>query len=471
EKKTKEECSIKRKMLNRLLNYVHYRLIGRLPYPVMQRDLAIPPIDISKVDKSTKKSPNSFPSEDDYLRVKLLLKTPMELHDIKRKAVLRRYENLTDFLHDVQTVMHNAAVYHGVNSIFADAARAMIRDCAYDINEIRQCRFCYQVSNEMKTKDWFCEPCYPKHDLVFAKQKGYSFWPAKVIKKIQNSYDVRFFGGQHERATIDHSNIRPIDADLPSLKIKKTALWTKAYQELKLHQEMLVKAPTEPTEPDGDDEPIPSDEEEEELKNLDLSPPLPSLSLTINNKTPSKKPKAPKKEKISSSPAPTPSPVMSVRKVPPKKIKRESIAEYIVELDDEVKVPKKKKKVVPVSDSRAGSEDLVTSTSQELAKTRRDSTNDKTQSELKEEIARLKSRYENEIKDLIERHKIEITETKKRQWCYNCEAEAIYHCCWNTAYCSIECQQVHWQKEHKRSCRRKTRANQQSESSQPNETT
>jgi hypothetical protein len=39
--------------------------------------------------------------------------------------------------------------------------------------------------------------------------------------------------------------------------------------------------------------------------------------------------------------------------------------------------------------------------------------------------------------------------------CYNCESEAIYHCCWNTAYCSIECQQLHWQKEHKRVCRRK----------------
>lgn len=26
--------------------------------------------------------------------------------------------------------------------------------------------------------------------------------------------------------------------------------------------------------------------------------------------------------------------------------------------------------------------------------------------------------------------------------CWQCEAEAIYHCCWNTAYCSVECQQV-----------------------------
>ncbi len=39
--------------------------------------------------------------------------------------------------------------------------------------------------------------------------------------------------------------------------------------------------------------------------------------------------------------------------------------------------------------------------------------------------------------------------------CYNCEEEAMYHCCWNTSYCSIKCQQEHWHKEHKRMCRRK----------------
>lgn len=39
--------------------------------------------------------------------------------------------------------------------------------------------------------------------------------------------------------------------------------------------------------------------------------------------------------------------------------------------------------------------------------------------------------------------------------CYNCEEEAMYHCCWNTSYCSIKCQQEHWHADHKRTCRRK----------------
>jgi len=39
----------------------------------------------------------------------------------------------------------------------------------------------------------------PPHDLVYAKQKGFSYWPAKVIKVTPEGYDVRFFGGLHQR--------------------------------------------------------------------------------------------------------------------------------------------------------------------------------------------------------------------------------------------------------------------------------
>jgi len=56
----------------------------------------------------------------------------------------------------------------------------MLRDCIYDLQEIRQCRDCYRVSNEKTDKHWFCQPCRPPHQLVYAKQKGFPYWPAKV---------------------------------------------------------------------------------------------------------------------------------------------------------------------------------------------------------------------------------------------------------------------------------------------------
>ncbi|GFT07277.1 zinc finger MYND domain-containing protein 11 [Nephila pilipes] len=69
--------------------------------------------------------------------------------------------------------------------------------------------------------------------------------------------------------------------------------------------------------------------------------------------------------------------------------------------------------------------------------------------------AQLKAAKEEEMSKILEQHRISLSEVKKKQWCYNCESEAIYHCCWNTSYCSVDCQQVHWHKEHKRTCRRK----------------
>jgi len=68
------------------------------------------------------------------------------------------------------------------------------------------------------------------------------------------------------------------------------------------------------------------------------------------------------------------------------------------------------------------------------------------------------TRFRNEARKLVAKHDKELEtkmlDAKRKQWCWVCQNEAIYHCCWNTAYCSVECQQQHW-KEHKRTCRRK----------------
>lgn len=63
---------------------------------------------------------------------------------------------------------------------------------------------------------------------------------------------------------------------------------------------------------------------------------------------------------------------------------------------------------------------------------------------------------EGELNRVGERFQREIQACKKKQWCHQCEQEAIYHCCWNTSYCSTECQQQHWAA-HRRTCRRRAR--------------
>lgn len=97
----------------------------------------------------------------------------------------------------------------------------MIEDCIYDLDEIEACRYCYKMSNEKPDVNWFCQPCKPPHELVYAQQTRFPYWPAKVIKReVSGRYDVRFFGGKHERALIDAKNIKPITTSPTRLNVK-----------------------------------------------------------------------------------------------------------------------------------------------------------------------------------------------------------------------------------------------------------
>lgn len=63
------------------------------------------------------------------------------------------------------------------------------------------CHECYTYMDER-----FATLCCSKpHILVWAKQRGYPFWPAKLMRYnvINNTFDVRYFGeGYHPSAVI-----------------------------------------------------------------------------------------------------------------------------------------------------------------------------------------------------------------------------------------------------------------------------
>lgn len=81
--------------------------------------------------------------------------------------------------------------------------------------------------------------------------------------------------------------------------------------------------------------------------------------------------------------------------------------------------------------------------------------------ELDEVRATLEEQYrencQQQIAQMEASHRQTLSATKKKQWCFNCEEEAVYFCCWNTSYCSQSCQHEHW-RSHRRFCRRR-RAN------------
>lgn len=69
----------------------------------------------------------------------------------------------------------------------------MLRDCNKDLEEIMRCRYCYKYSIQKNSKFWFCKPCKPPHELVYAKQEDFPYWPAKVINYlIMVFYSIHF---------------------------------------------------------------------------------------------------------------------------------------------------------------------------------------------------------------------------------------------------------------------------------------
>uniref|UniRef100_A0A1A9VEW0 PWWP domain-containing protein n=1 Tax=Glossina austeni TaxID=7395 RepID=A0A1A9VEW0_GLOAU len=66
--------------------------------------------------------------------------------------------------------------------------------------EIDTCAQCYMNANSRN--DWFVDVCDQPHLLVWAKLKGFPYWPAKAMGIGQGSLvNVRFFG-QHDRAFV-----------------------------------------------------------------------------------------------------------------------------------------------------------------------------------------------------------------------------------------------------------------------------
>lgn len=98
----------------------------------------------------------------------------------------------------------------------------MLRECITDLRELAACRDCYRYSQEKQCeKYWFCKPCRPLHELVYAKQKGFPYWPAKVIEAENDEglLEVRFFGGYHQRAFVEKQHIRPISINIHTLQV------------------------------------------------------------------------------------------------------------------------------------------------------------------------------------------------------------------------------------------------------------
>ncbi|XP_021340240.1 zinc finger MYND domain-containing protein 11-like isoform X1 [Mizuhopecten yessoensis] len=497
----KKKNKMKRKLLNTLLSYT-----------------------IMRMKEKTRELHKIGHREQEVQFERYFVYQSMDLNRIEQKVESHRYRSLEEFLADTHLIFHNIYLIYGdeVKGGMTELARIMARDCKYDVEEIKQCHNCYYTSNA-KPKDWFCEPCDPPHELVYAKLKGYSYWPAKIIRKEGEKLDVRFFGGFHQRALLAPDQIKPITSNVKSIVTKRTTGFMKASEELKKHQVRLAEQAQENTEDDEDEEDEKSDdqsnsgrmddrmdvegeEEEEDVNGHDssnlevsstsLSPPKKRLCLkastpedanynivtssedkinipkvttaTIAVQTTKRNTKSQhcqtdrRLENLPATNEPDPLPTPKTANIVCLQAQGSSkcscdekynkvFNDFKERLDKDHKEDKEKS-LKEQSDrlQKDFNEDKQLAVSRAVTNMQREVDRMKRQTE-----ERCKQEYMEEMKKLAQKHKEATSMTKKKQWCYNCEEEAMYHCCWNTSYCSVKCQQDHWHKEHKRVCRRK----------------
>lgn len=85
-----------------------------------------------------------------------------------------------------------------------EAALAMHTAMVEEIKSIRKCAECY--ANAYHHSDsWFAMACAEPHLIIWAKMKGFKYWPAKFMSVDGQSVNVRFFG-DHLYADVPATN-------------------------------------------------------------------------------------------------------------------------------------------------------------------------------------------------------------------------------------------------------------------------
>uniref|UniRef100_A0A182N748 MYND-type domain-containing protein n=1 Tax=Anopheles dirus TaxID=7168 RepID=A0A182N748_9DIPT len=467
--------------LNYLLNFIVKQYKSWVPEDTYS---------VSKLGKGKPRHPLGLERKTIEVCKKMLLRTPKTIAVIREKIDEDQYSSLEEFHVDLLDIAHNVAIIHGASSFDYSAVMYLVADCVYDLYEIRRCPDCFRHSNEKAEAGWFARPCRTRHELVYAKQKSYQYWPAKVIRVLNNKYDVRFFGDKHLRALIDANWVKPIDTDLRTLGVNnKQRGFQLAMEEMLKHQSLI----------DGFREHYAFGVGTGQLPAILVTPGTGGTGMDTaperHHETPpagggksvgAKRTKRSSNQTVAHEEMSNATPVLEANT----RVRVRSARTKRRETVDHPETPMKKTRSQhPLESSSTGSTgkkasqqpqqqhqrqnnntlngnyNAPESNSTRLPRTKQNQmlrfsenqdafrlktlfhqVSDPVQ--LKEVALKIlqdnEERFARRLEWLKETHNQEIRDIKKKQWCRVCEQEASMRCCWSMYYCSRVCQTLHW---------------------------
>lgn len=410
---------------------------------------------------------------------------PMDLSKLEKSVEKRAFKTPREFREESQWMFHNAIIYFGDDDELTELAETIMEDCDGELEEMMRCPDCYLMSN-LRTKNWFCKPCYFPHELVWAKMTGEPPWPAKMLSWSEDNTKalVRFFGSAHQRAWVGRKHITPITSK-PEVK-KRSQRWVQACNEMAEYQRQLAllypdskrreksvssSAKTVCKEiqtdfPCNQDDRVKQleetiEEQQEEINSLkaDLNCERERAKQLVEDvkrrkdeqnqrvlrdRSVSKQCCHEMSENCSCSSGPTID--LSTTRDQPNVIKMLQDALERERLEKNELIEK------VMRDAQKNKEREIQQVVKRAVNKERLERERITDEAVKKAIDRCKQEREKHIKKALQVAKEQeeksvqdaVNVAKKKQWCSNCRAEAFYPCCWNTSYCTLDCQKTHW---------------------------
>ncbi|XP_051863882.1 uncharacterized protein LOC127566167 [Drosophila albomicans] len=125
---------------------------------------------------------------------------PVSFESLSERIKSRAFNSSDEFLSEVKWIQHNTLILDTGDVKAEQASKAVVKICRQEANEIDTCAECYLNANS--SDEWFVKVCTHPHLLLWAKLKGFPYWPAKAMGNGPNAVvNVRFFG-KHDRANV-----------------------------------------------------------------------------------------------------------------------------------------------------------------------------------------------------------------------------------------------------------------------------
>uniref|UniRef100_A0A1E1XBM2 Kinase c-binding protein 1 n=1 Tax=Amblyomma aureolatum TaxID=187763 RepID=A0A1E1XBM2_9ACAR len=168
----------------------------------------------------------TYPSYTEYVS------HPFDLSILEKNVRWKHYGCTESFLSDARWIYHNCIIFNGYNHKLSMSAKVLMKVCKQEMEDIEVCPDCYKNANTHEA--WFTEPCRRPHLLVWAKLKGFPYWPAKAMRLQDGNVDARFFGA-HDRAWVPMAHCFLLSKEAPTdVKNRKKGLQN-AVEELEIY--------------------------------------------------------------------------------------------------------------------------------------------------------------------------------------------------------------------------------------------